>query len=61
MNEKKWGSSTFEKKQFLVRALPKKENFLQNITEEEKEVMAQHFAYVNKMAEEGKFFSVGLV
>ncbi|CRK81978.1 YciI family protein [Neobacillus massiliamazoniensis] len=44
---------------FLETAIPKKENWLQNMTEEEKAVMAQHFAYVNQLFSEGKIFFSG--
>lgn len=40
--------------QFLATARPKRENWLQNITEEEKTIMAQHFAYTNQSFQEGK-------
>ncbi len=40
--------------QFLATAKPKRENWMQNITEVEKAVMAQHFAYANQLFSEGK-------
>lgn len=43
-----------ELRQFLATAKPKRENWLQNISEEEKKVMAQHFAYANQSFSEGK-------
>lgn len=48
-----------EKKQFLATAKPKTENFLQNMSEEEKTVFAKHFAYVNQLFLEGKILFSG--
>lgn len=45
--------------QFLATARPKRENWLQNITEEEKTVMAQHFVYANQFFSEGKIIFDG--
>lgn len=39
---------------FLAIANPRRENFIQTLTEEEKEVMAKHFAYTNQLFSEGK-------
>lgn len=39
---------------FLATAKPRRENFIQSLTEEEKAVMANHFAYTNQLFSEGK-------
>jgi uncharacterized protein YciI len=38
---------------FLATAKPRRENFIQTLTEEEKAVMAKHFAYTNQLFSEG--------
>lgn len=38
---------------FLATAKPKREHWLQNISDEEKAVMARHFAYTSQMFAEG--------
>lgn len=48
-----------EKKHFLATATPTKEDFLQNMNEEEKAIMALHLSYVNQMAVEGEIFFSG--
>ncbi|NHM34002.1 YciI family protein [Neobacillus terrae] len=48
-----------EKKQFLATAKPRTENFLQNMSEEEKAVFDKHFVYVNQMFSEGKILFSG--
>jgi uncharacterized protein YciI len=53
------GVIEMEQLQFLATAIPKKENWKQNMTDEEKAVMAQHFAYVNQLFAEGKIFFSG--
>jgi uncharacterized protein YciI len=45
--------------QFLGTAIPKKEKWLQNMTEEEKAIMAKHFVYVNQLSTEGKIVLSG--
>jgi uncharacterized protein YciI len=40
--------------QFLATAKPKRESWLQTMTDEEKTIMAQHFAYANQLFSEGK-------
>ncbi len=48
-----------EQLHFLGTAKPKIENWLLNMTEEEKAIMAQHFAYVNELFSEGKVIFTG--
>lgn len=45
--------------QFIGLARPKKENFVQNLTDEEKAIFAQHFAYVERLHIEEKLVISG--
>lgn len=44
---------------FVALAKPKRKNFLQEWTQEEKAIMAQHFAYVEKLQSEDKLILSG--
>jgi uncharacterized protein YciI len=45
--------------QFIGLARPKRENFVQTMTDEEKAVFAQHFSYVEGLHTEGKLVISG--
>jgi len=45
--------------QFIGLARPKRENFVQSMTNDEKAVFAEHFAYVEKLHSEGKLIISG--
>ncbi|TVY10824.1 YciI family protein [Paenibacillus cremeus] len=48
-----------EQLRFLATARPKTDHWLQNMTDEEKAVMGQHFAYANQTFAEGKIVFAG--
>lgn len=48
-----------EQLQFLATAIPKKENWTQKMTDEEKAIMAQHLTYVNQLFTEGRILFSG--
>jgi uncharacterized protein YciI len=53
------GELAMELLQFIGLARPKRENFVQNMTDEEKAVFAEHFAYVEKLHSERKLVISG--
>lgn len=48
-----------EQQYFLVTATPKRENFRENTTEEEKTIISQHLDYVNQMVAAEKILFTG--
>lgn len=48
-----------EQQHFLVTATPKRENFRENATEEEKKIISQHLDYVHQMVAEKKILFTG--
>lgn len=53
------GVLVMEQMQFLATAIPKTENFIQNMNDQEKAIFAKHFAYVNQLFSEGKILFSG--
>ena len=45
--------------EFMGTARPKRERWLETMTDEERAVMAQHFAYVNRLYSEGSIVFSG--
>lgn len=48
-----------EQQHFLVTATPKRENFRENATEEEKTIISQHLDYINQKVAEKKILFTG--
>lgn len=47
--------------QFLIIKTPRKENFVETMTEEEAEIMSIHFEYLKQKLSEGKLIMAGPV
>lgn len=48
-----------EQQHFLVTATAKRENFRENVTEEEKTIISQHLDYINQMVAKKKILFTG--